>query len=89
MKKQADPGMQSSYTHFTVSRMHVCITTFCNHMKTTEFPNDARGLPFPTKLLCLLHLCIIYLFIKLGHRSGSLYPVARGLAGLVTIRRLT
>ena len=54
-----------------------------------ESPNDARGLPFPTKLLCLLHLCIIYLSIKPGHRPDLLDPGARGLACLVTTRRLT
>ena len=88
MKKQPSKGMQSSFARFIVSHVHVCIAAFCNHLKTMEPPNDARGLPFSTKLLCLLHLRIIFLLNQPDHSSDLLDPGAPGLAGMVTTRRL-
>ena len=83
VKKQPGRGTRNSLARFIVSRVHVCIAAFCNHLKTMGSPNDARGLPFPTKLLCLLHLCITFLLNQPDHQVNSLDPGARGLAGSV------
>ena len=79
--------MQNSSAHFIVSCVHVCITTFSNCMKTMGSPNDTQGLPFPTKLLCLTHLCIFFLKTATAGLTLS-NPGARGLAGLATTRHL-